>query len=63
MRTNPARVIIRAPYISKRASKWLSTRTKIPTIVLPYTVGGSDTATDLFGLFDDTIAKLIEHAS
>jgi zinc/manganese transport system substrate-binding protein len=27
--------------------------------VLPFTVGGSDRAKDLFGLFDDTIARLL----
>jgi zinc/manganese transport system substrate-binding protein len=34
-------------------------RGKIPVVVLPYTVGGSDKARDLFGLFDDTIDKLL----
>jgi hypothetical protein len=27
--------------------------------MLPYTVGGTDRATDLFALFDDTIARLL----
>jgi len=27
-------------------------------VVLPYTVGGSEKAKDLFGLFDDTLARL-----
>ena len=27
--------------------------------MLPFTVGGSDRAKDLFGLFDDTIARLL----
>jgi zinc/manganese transport system substrate-binding protein len=27
--------------------------------MLPFTVGGSDQAKDLFGLFDDTIAQLL----
>ncbi len=31
----------------------------IPAIVLPFTVGGSERAKDLFGLFDDTIQKLL----
>jgi len=28
-------------------------------VVLPYTVGGTDRAKDLFGLYDDTIARLL----
>jgi len=28
-------------------------------VVLPFTVGVSDKARDLFGLFDDTIARLL----
>ena len=27
--------------------------------MLPFTVGGTDKAKDLFGLFDDTIARLL----
>jgi len=29
-------------------------------VMLPFTVGGTDKAKDLFGLFDDTIARLLE---
>jgi zinc/manganese transport system substrate-binding protein len=38
---------------------FLSERTNIPAVMLPYTVGGSDKAKDLFGLFDDTVARLL----
>jgi len=55
-----ADVIIRAPYQHGKSSEWLSERTGIPAIVLPLTVGGTDTATDLFTLFDDIIARLKE---
>ena len=53
-----AAVIIRAPYQHDKASTWLSERTGIPAIVLPLTVGGTEGATDLFGLFDDIIRLL-----
>ena len=33
---------------------------KLPVVVLPYTVGGSDRAQDLFALFDDTIDLLLK---
>ena len=32
-------------------------RTGIPLVELPYTVGGTPEAKDLFGLFDDSIAR------
>ncbi|MDH3901474.1 MAG: zinc ABC transporter substrate-binding protein [Gammaproteobacteria bacterium] len=56
---HPARVIIRSAYQSPRASEWLSQRADIPALVLPSTVGGSDVAQDLFGLFDDIIGRLL----
>jgi len=28
-------------------------------VKLPFTVGGTDGAKDLFGLFDDTVARLL----
>jgi zinc/manganese transport system substrate-binding protein len=28
--------------------------------MLPFTVGGDDAAKDLYGLFDDTIARLLK---
>ena len=40
-------------------ARFLSQRTGIPAVQLPYTVGGSDRAKDLFGLFDDTIDRLL----
>ena len=55
----PAKMILRPPYLSERPSAWLNERTKIPVVVLPQTVGGSEQAKDLFGLFDDTIQRLL----
>jgi len=34
-------------------------RTSLPAVVLPYTAGGSDKVKELYGLFDDTIARLL----
>ena len=55
----PVRWIIYSPYNDPRAAAFLSERGKIPAIMLPFTVGGSDKATDLISLFDDTIARLL----
>jgi len=59
MQREPARLIIYSAYTDPRAAAFLSERSKIPAVMLPYTVGGSDKAKDLFGLFDDTIARLL----
>jgi zinc/manganese transport system substrate-binding protein len=52
--------IIRTPYQSSKPSQWLSQRTSIPELMLPFTVGGDKKATDLYGLFSDTINRLLE---
>jgi zinc/manganese transport system substrate-binding protein len=52
--------IIRAPFQSGKASLWLEDRTGIPALMLPLTVGGSEGAQNLFGLFDDILDRLLE---
>ncbi len=59
LKTTPAKVVIRTAYQDPRPSEWLASRTGIPAIALPFTVGGSDRARDLFGLFDDSIDQLL----
>ena len=59
MKRDPAKVIVYSPYNSPRAAEFLSERARIPALMLPFTVGGSSEANDLFGLFDDTIARLL----
>jgi len=60
LQRQPAKMVIRAAYNDGRASAWLSERAKIPAVVLPFTVGGSERAKDLFGLFDDTVQRLVQ---
>ena len=55
-------MVLRAAYQSDRPSQWIAERAKINAVVLPFTVGGDDGAKDLFGLFDDTIARLLKGA-
>jgi zinc/manganese transport system substrate-binding protein len=55
---DPAKAVVRSAYADARAAQWLSERAKIPALMLPFTVGGSERAKDLFGLFDDTLARL-----
>ena len=55
----PAKLVVRAAYEDPRASQWLSEHARIPAVVLPFTVGGNDKASDLFGLFDSSIELLL----
>jgi zinc/manganese transport system substrate-binding protein len=59
MQAEPAKVIVYSAYNNAQAAQFLSDRTKIPVVMLPYTVGGSERAKDLFGLFEDTLARLL----
>ncbi len=58
----PAKMVVRGAYEDPRASRWLSEQAGIPDVVLPFTVGGNDRATDLFGLFDSTLSLLLAAA-
>ena len=63
LKATPARMVLYAAYQDPRPSDWLSKNAGIPTVKIPFTVGGSDGARDLFGLFDDTIARLLAAAA
>lgn len=63
LQNKPARLILRAPYQSDRASRWLRQRSDLPEVVVPFMVGEEVGAPDLFALFDVTIARLLEAAT
>lgn len=50
--------IIVAPFENKDAANWLSKKSGIPVIELPFTVGGNKETNNLFSLFDETIRLL-----
>jgi zinc/manganese transport system substrate-binding protein len=62
LQRQPVKMVIRAAYQGDRASQWIAERTKINAVALPFTVGGDDAAKDLYGLYDDTIARLLKGA-
>lgn len=59
LQRDPAKMILRAAYSDPKAAAWLAERAKLPVVNLPYTVGGDEQAKDLFGLFDDSIQRLL----
>lgn len=56
----PARMVLRTAYQQDAPSQWIAGKTGIPAVLLPYTVGGTPEARDLFGLFDDTLQRLLK---
>ena len=59
MKSQPAQLIARSAYTDPKPAEWLSSRAHLPVVVLPYTVGGTPEAGDLFGLFNDSISRLL----
>ena len=63
LQKTPAKMVLRAAYQGDRASQWIAERAKLKAVELPFTVGGTDAAKDLFGLYDDTLQRLLKGAS
>ena len=58
LKARPAKMVVYSAYQDAKPDEWLSANAGIPAVKLPFTVGGTDGAKDLFGLFDDTVARL-----
>ena len=58
----PPKMILRNAYNDPKAADWLAERVKAPVVMLPFSVGGTPEAKDLFGLFDDTLNRLVAAA-
>jgi zinc/manganese transport system substrate-binding protein len=57
-KTTPPHFILVANYHDSKGAEWLADKTGIDMIKLPYTVGGSEKAMDLFTLFDTILSEL-----
>lgn len=62
LQREPAKMILRSAYADPKASLWLAERAKVPAVTLAYTVGGTEQAKDLYGLFDDSIQRMLAAA-
>jgi zinc/manganese transport system substrate-binding protein len=62
LKAQPVRMVLYAAYQDGRPSEWLQKNAGIAAVKLPFTVGGTDGAKDLFGLFDDTLDRLLAAA-
>ena len=59
LKQNPAKAVVRSAYNDPRAAEWLAERAGIPSVLVPFTIGGTEAAKDLFGLYEDTLARLL----
>jgi zinc/manganese transport system substrate-binding protein len=59
LKNTPARMTLYAAYQSPKPAEWLSKNAGVVAVKIPFTVGGTDEAKDLFSLFDDTLARLL----
>ncbi len=59
LKNSPARMTLYSAYQDPKPSEWLSKNAGVPAVKIAFTVGGTDGAKDLFGLFDDTVARLL----
>jgi zinc/manganese transport system substrate-binding protein len=55
--------VLRSAYTDPRPAEWLAGQAGMAAVLLPYTVGGSEKAKDLFGLYDDTLNRLLAVAN
>ena len=62
LQRQPVKMVIRAAYQDGRPSEFIAERAQVPAVMLPFTVGGTDEAKDLFSLYDDTIKRLLAAA-
>lgn len=60
LKKTPVKMIIRAAYEDARPSEFVGGRAGVPAVMLPYTIGGSDAAKDLYSLYDDTLNRMLK---
>lgn len=59
-KSQPARMVLYAAYQPAGPSQWIADKAGMPAVLLPYTVGGTPGAQDLYGLFDDSLQRLLK---
>jgi zinc/manganese transport system substrate-binding protein len=62
LQKTPAKMVIRSAYEDDRPSLFIADKVHLKAVVMPFTVGGTPEAKDLFSLYDDTINRLLAGA-
>ncbi len=60
VKAQDVKAVLVAPFEDEKAAQWLSERTGIPVLALPFTVGGNAQAENLEALFHETLRLLQE---
>lgn len=60
IKKTPVKMTIHAAYEDDHPAAWLQQNAGVKNVELPFTIGGTDKAKDLFGLFDDTVERLLK---
>src|SRR4051812_745668 len=63
LKSTPARMVLYSSYQDSRPSEWLGRNAGLPVVMVPFTVGGSEKAPDLPGLFDDIVVRMLAAAA
>ena len=59
VKEQPVKMIVYAAYQDRRPVEWMTGRSGLPAVELPFSPGGAKGADDLFGLFDVTVGRLL----
>ena len=60
LQKQPVKMIIRSAYENPRSSEFIAKKAGVTAVMLPFTVGGTKEASDLFTLYDTTIDRMLE---
>ena len=60
LKKQPVKLIIRAAYEDPRPSEFVGGRAGVPAVMLPYTIGGTPEAKDLYSLYQDTLNRMLK---
>ena len=60
LKKTPVKMVIYSSYQNPRSDNWLASKTGIPAVKIPSTVGGTPEAKDLFSWFDDITNRLLK---
>ena len=63
LKAQPAKLVVYAAYQDSRPVEWLTQRSALAAVELPFSPGGAPGTNDLFGFFDVTVDRLLKGLS
>jgi len=59
LQSTPARMVLRAAYQDGKPSEWIAQHAHVNITELPFSIGGTPAAKNLYSFFDDSITRLL----